>query len=678
LPPVSTPWAPSERRPADPWASPRSVDEPASDEAVPPAAAFREETEIPRRPAAGGLIAGWNRPEVEPAPRPGPPVWPPVARSGDEAGRSGAPPWRPVERSGDEVARPGVPGWSPVERSDDETSAPVVSGWAQVLPPVDGAQDRPEERGAAGIDEATTFMSQWGPPPLAVPDEQRRSAPPERGWGSPAAPSRAGAGSTGANPHDPAPVAPPRATGLWTRSAPPPPIADSIPADATADPTPRPAAHRTAHHAEPSADRTSRSADPAADRTWRPVDPTADQSLPAVDLPARPAPEAPAAPGEPRPEQDGSTGVDRVGTDWTAGRPVRSEADQDVADRRGMQRGDGVEEPTEVIGPFDIGAWSLQDRDGVAAPDRRRQRGQDVRPERIEERAEERVPAGTRAGGGGGGGDEPPDEGGGGGRGGGGGDKTPHRHTIGDRIRTFIRGIGQTFLTLGMVLLLLAAYEVWFTNLVNHRTQHRLTTALEKQWDDGDDPTVAAGPAKPGEKIASLPLGDAFALIYMPDFGTDYVYSVVEGTGVNELNEGPGHYVGTPLPGAVGNVAIAGHRVGKGSPFLNLDKLKAGSAIVIRTKDYWYTYRVLGDTRTGDPEKLTSLGIPGREIVDPTNVGVIAPVPDKPGAQPTRRMLTLTTCHPKFSARQRMVVHAIQDGAPYPVSKGAPPAMSGK
>ena len=230
-----------------------------------------------------------------------------------------------------------------------------------------------------------------------------------------------------------------------------------------------------------------------------------------------------------------------------------------------------------------------------------------------------------------------------------------------------------------MVLLLLAGYEVWFTDLVNHRTQKRLTTALEKQWEDGDDPTVAAGtPAKPGASVRQIPLGDGFALIYMPDFGTDYVYTVVEGTGVNELNEGPGHYVGTPLPGSVGNVAIAGHRVGKGSPFLNLDKLKAGSAIVIRTKSFWYTYRVLGDVRTGDAEALTSLGIPGREIVDPSDVGVIAPVPDKPGVKPTRKLLTLTTCHPKFSARQRMVIHAVQDGAPYPVSKGTPPSMAGR
>jgi sortase A len=217
---------------------------------------------------------------------------------------------------------------------------------------------------------------------------------------------------------------------------------------------------------------------------------------------------------------------------------------------------------------------------------------------------------------------------------------------------------------------------VWFTDLMNHRTQKNLTTALQKRWDGGDDPTVGAVPARPGEKVRSIPLGDGFALIYIPDFGTDYVYTVVEGTGLDQLDEGPGHYVDTPLPGAVGNVAIAGHRVGKGSPFLNLDKLKAGSAIVIRTKSYWYTYRVVGEPG-GNADAVSALGFPGREIVDPTDVGVIAPVPDRPGAKPTRRLLTLTTCHPKFSARQRMVIHAELDGAPFPVGQGSPPSMTG-
>jgi sortase A len=356
------------------------------------------------------------------------------------------------------------------------------------------------------------------------------------------------------------------------------------------------------------------------------------------------------------PRQPGSraAGGEQAGGERFAGYWAR-----DPGGREGAVRG----EPTEEMGPFDLGAWS---RDAAVSPARTRGRERPTEgPEPVTEDRDDVTGAG------GGGGEQPPHRSGRGG----GGPQRPRR-TFGNRIRTFLRGIGQTFITLGLVLLLLAVYEVWFTDVVNHRTQKDLTTALQKQWDAGDDPTVGAVPTRPGEKVRSIPLGDGFALIYIPDFGTDYVFTVIEGTGADDLNKGPGHYVDTPLPGAIGNVAIAGHRVGKGSPFLNLDKLKAGSAIVIRTKSYWYTYRVVGDPGA-TADAVSALGFPGREIVDPSDVGVIAPVPDKPGAKPTQRLLTLTTCHPKFTARQRMVIHAELDGAPFPVGNGTPPAMTG-
>jgi sortase A len=102
-------------------------------------------------------------------------------------------------------------------------------------------------------------------------------------------------------------------------------------------------------------------------------------------------------------------------------------------------------------------------------------------------------------------------------------------------------------------------------------------------------------------------------------------------------------------------MGLAGHRVGKGSPFLDLDQLQAGDPIVIETVDSWFVYRVLGDD---DPS-----GIPGQEIVRPTDVQVLNPTPNGPaGAAPTGSYLTLTTCHPRFSARQRLVIHASLDG----------------
>jgi len=253
-------------------------------------------------------------------------------------------------------------------------------------------------------------------------------------------------------------------------------------------------------------------------------------------------------PGGPRGREDagkrlagpgGTAGGETPGEERFAGYWAR-----DPGERQGAVR----DEPTEVMGPFDVGAWS---RDAATSP--ARPRGRQRQPEGTGPVTEQRDDPARK---GGGGGEQPPSRGGGGS----GGPQRPRR-TFGDRIRTFLRGIGQTFITLGLVLLLLAVYEVWFTDLVNHRTQKDLTTSLQTQWDNGDDPTVGTVPTRPGEKVRSIPLGDGFALIYIPDFGTDYVFTVVEGTDLDELDKGPGHYVDTPLPGAVGNVAIAGHRV---------------------------------------------------------------------------------------------------------------------
>lgn len=243
--------------------------------------------------------------------------------------------------------------------------------------------------------------------------------------------------------------------------------------------------------------------------------------------------------------------------------------------------------------------------------------------------------------------------------------RPPPARTAGDHLRTVVRGIGQTAITAGVVILLFVVYELWFTDYLNDRAQQHVTSKLEQAWHSGDDPLVGTGSAPRG-RIRQIPLGTAIAIIRIPRLGVDYARTVVEGTNAEDLAIGPGHYVGTAVPGAVGDFAVAGHRVGKGSPFLDLDKLKAGDAIVIETKSSWYTYRMLGVNR---------LGIPGHEIVDPTDVGVIAPVPDHPGRQPTRAMITLTTCHPKFSARQRLVIHGVLSGPPRPKSRGEPPAL---
>ena len=244
--------------------------------------------------------------------------------------------------------------------------------------------------------------------------------------------------------------------------------------------------------------------------------------------------------------------------------------------------------------------------------------------------------------------------------------------------RTVIRGLGQTLITFGLVCLLFVVYELWVTDLFAAREQSHLSQEIHQEW--ADSPTVEPAPADPSQPAApftpaaiQVSVGQPFAVLHIPRLagGDGFSRVVVEGVAQTQLAQGPGHYIGTAMPGEPGNASFAGHRVGRGSPFLDLDELRPGDPIVVETADAWFTYRVLGDTATGsftgDPS-----GIPGQEIVLPTQLSVISPTPGGPVAGPaTGAYLTLTTCHPKFSARQRLIIHARLDGAP--LSKAAAP-----
>ncbi|MXZ31391.1 MAG: sortase [Acidimicrobiia bacterium] len=142
--------------------------------------------------------------------------------------------------------------------------------------------------------------------------------------------------------------------------------------------------------------------------------------------------------------------------------------------------------------------------------------------------------------------------------------------------------------------------------------------------------------------------GEAIARIIIPSIDVDEV--VVAGVEVDDLRKGPGHYSATPLPGQPGNAAIAGHRTTYGAPFGRIDGLSAGDTIIVETLQGRFDYRVL----PGQP------GMAGHDlgfrIVAPTALEVLDDVGDN--------RLTLTSCHPKYSSRQRIVVHAALVGDP--------------
>ena len=110
---------------------------------------------------------------------------------------------------------------------------------------------------------------------------------------------------------------------------------------------------------------------------------------------------------------------------------------------------------------------------------------------------------------------------------------------------------------------------------------------------------------------------------------------VVSGTDELSLQFGPGHYIGTKLPGSGGNVGIAGHRTTYGAPFSRLDQVSIGDEIYLTVGLNKYYY-VVDDI----------------EVVD-ANTG------DYVLFNRGDDRLTLTTCHPRYSARQRLVVSGI-------------------
>ncbi|WP_296134727.1 class E sortase [uncultured Corynebacterium sp.] len=218
--------------------------------------------------------------------------------------------------------------------------------------------------------------------------------------------------------------------------------------------------------------------------------------------------------------------------------------------------------------------------------------------------------------------------------------------------------IGELMLTVGVVLLLFAFYESYWTNIESGHLQEEANEALQEEWHN------------PRGQGHAPQLGEAFARLYVPAFGSDFAFAVLEGTNEDDLLRGPGRYTETQMPGEPGNFAVAGHRVGKGAPFNDLGNLATCDAVVIETATEWITYRVLPiDGAEGtcfSPEqraKQEYQQVVGRHITLPGDVSVLAPIPGiepEAGVEPSEGLLTLTTCHPQFSNAERMIIHAME------------------
>ncbi len=241
----------------------------------------------------------------------------------------------------------------------------------------------------------------------------------------------------------------------------------------------------------------------------------------------------------------------------------------------------------------------------------------------------------------------------------------------------------ETVVTCGVLILLLVVHQLWWTNQQARAEAGEQVALLEREWDISPPVVESSGPASPGVTAsasaagsgagsvtgapsaspsrsaapsrgsgeppsASPPSsGDTFAVLRIPRIGL----SVPVAQGISKskvLDKGyVGHYPGTAAPGAVGNVALAGHRNTHGEPFRYVNRLRKGDEISLRTREGTYTYRV---------DQILP-------VTSPRDTGVIQSVPRsivKPsyGYSRAGSYLTLTTCTPEFTSRYRLVVWA--------------------
>jgi sortase A len=222
-------------------------------------------------------------------------------------------------------------------------------------------------------------------------------------------------------------------------------------------------------------------------------------------------------------------------------------------------------------------------------------------------------------------------------------------------MRYRVQVVGWTLIWSGLLVFGYLGWLLFGTDIVNAGVQSAASEDLvgrlaEKnpKPDSIDSDSYLSGTQRPAGVPDTVPFyseeppssGEPFAFMSIPVIGLEDVV-VYEGVDTDTLKNGPGHMRSTPIPGQPGNAVLSGHRTTYGRPFFDLDQLTAGDDIIVETAIGTHTYRVT--------ELL---------IVAPTDVWVTEP---RPGG-----WLTLTTCNPKFSARERLIVFAVMvDGPNY-------------
>ncbi|MDH6700620.1 class E sortase [Streptomyces griseoviridis] len=230
-------------------------------------------------------------------------------------------------------------------------------------------------------------------------------------------------------------------------------------------------------------------------------------------------------------------------------------------------------------------------------------------------------------------------------------------------MRVVVRTVSELCLTVGALIVLFVVYVLFWTGVRADGAMDDQIDVLHHAWERQPAPAAspsAGAPSAPARPAPPAPYraGRPFAIMYIPRLGFTWNKPVLQGTAVDTLKKGLGHYAGTARLGQRGNFAVAGHRRTYGDPFKDFPRLRAGDAVVLTDGTTWFTYRI-----DKGPYKTV-----------PSDVEVIDPVPRKSGYADTGRYLTLTTCDPEWGHSHRLIVWAHLDST-QPVEAGKPAAL---
>lgn len=193
-------------------------------------------------------------------------------------------------------------------------------------------------------------------------------------------------------------------------------------------------------------------------------------------------------------------------------------------------------------------------------------------------------------------------------------------------------------------MVLFVVWQLWYNDMVERAAQNDAATSLSQQWQQEFTPEQAP-PASGEPPVIADPLdGVTFATLRVPRFGADYAQEIAGGVSKARTLDriGIGHYPSTGLPGQNGNFGIAGHRNTHGAPLHDIAALRVGDAIVVETREGWFTYRY----RT-------------TEYVQPSQGEVLNPLPQTDTVDTTDSIITLTSCNPKMSTAERIIAYGV-------------------